>query len=104
MEINDNLGELMLEQLKLLRGDVGQTNERLDQTNESLDQLRQHTARGFLDTNTKLAALTGEIRELTDRVDHFLGLFGQEVRSLRETVQDHKQRLSRLEGSENPRT
>ena len=88
--MDDKIGNLMLEQLKLLRGDIGQTNERLD-------QLRKDMTKGFLETNTKLADLTGEVRELKNRFDHFVQFAGQEVRDLRETVADHERRLARIE-------
>jgi len=111
--MDDRIGSLMLEQLKLLRGDIGdlrgevsRTNEGLDQlrseTNERLDHLRQDTTRGFLETNTKLTELTGEVRELKDRFEHFVRFAGEEVRALRETVTNHERRLARLEGPEAP--
>ena len=102
--MDDRIGSLMLEQLKLLRGDISDLRGDVSQTNERLDQLRQDTTRGFMETNTKLAELTGEVRELKDRFEHFVEFSGQEVRALRETVTDHERRLSRIEGAEDAGT
>ena len=114
---DDEVGHLMLEQLKLLRGDITQLREETkgeikqlrEETKEELTQLRQDTTRGFMETNTKLADLTGEVQELKDEVrelrgrfEHFIEFSGGEVRRLHERVDAHEQRLSRLEGGQDP--
>jgi phage shock protein A len=81
------------------------TNERLERVENRVEHLEKRTTEGFLETNTKLAALTGKVSDLSDvvsdhgrRLDHTLtaGL-GSEVRSQRV-------RVDRLESGRRVRT
>jgi ABC-type transporter Mla subunit MlaD len=49
-----------------------QTNERLDKTIDRLDSLEKRTTKGFLDTNTRLAALTKAVAHQERRFEHLL--------------------------------
>ena len=107
--MTDEVAHLVIEQLKLLRGDVQglkseqrATNERLDETNQRLDGVIRTTNERFERVEERLdrvvegqirmaTALTAEIRHLGDRIDNvFLGPLGS-------TVRDHEERIQRLE-------
>ncbi|MGC4114429.1 MAG: hypothetical protein QM765_07420 [Myxococcales bacterium] len=52
---------------------------RIDETNRRLESLERRTTQGFIETNTKLADLTGRVDGLNERVDQMSG----EIRELR---------------------
>ena len=43
---------------------------RIDQTNQRLETLERRTTQGFIETNTKLADLTGRVDHVSERVDN----------------------------------
>ena len=97
--------DLVLQALHAIRAEQAKTNERLDKTNERLDKTVEHlghtvdrldrlerrVTEGFLETNTKLADLSGRfeasIKTLGDRLENLLtGQLGQDVRDLKNRV------------------
>ena len=84
---------------------LDKTIERLDHTVDRLDRLERRVTEGFIETNTKLADLSGQVDGLSGRLDSlsgrvesglaalgdrienvFTGQFGQDVRDLKERV------------------
>jgi hypothetical protein len=109
--MTDEVANLVVEQLKLLRGDVQQTNARLDEANRRLDdgfgrldervgRLEErvervearldHLAEGQIRMAT---AVTAAIDRLGDRIDNVL------VGAMGRTVRDHEERILKLEKS-----
>jgi hypothetical protein len=71
---------------------------RIDQTNTRLDILDRRVTQGFIDTNTKLADLTGEVRELRQRVDVMGDRFENFLTGeISESVRDLKSRMTTVE-------
>lgn len=68
---------------------LDQTNSRLDQTNSRLDRLEKRQVEAEIRVSTEVAALTGVVRDLRDTL--------LEDRHLRQTVDNHEQRIRALE-------
>lgn len=75
------------EELRHMHEAQNTTNQRLDRVEQGLDRVAKRTTEGFVETNTKLAALAHVVQEHDRRLDHLLtaGL-GSEVRELRARV------------------
>jgi hypothetical protein len=68
-------------------GRIDQTNGRVDQVVDRLDRLERRVTEGFIETNTKLADLSGRVEAsaaaLGERLENvFKGQLGQDVRDL----------------------
>ena len=84
--------ELTVEILKDIRTEIRQTNERLDKTNERLDGAVGRIdvlVEGQVRLATEVVAVASSIQQLTETL--------REDRALRATVDDHDQRIARLE-------
>jgi chromosome segregation ATPase len=68
---------------------LDQTNSRLDQTNSRLDRLERRQVDTEIRLSTDIVALTGAVHDLRDTL--------LEDRHLRQTVDDHEQRIRALE-------
>jgi hypothetical protein len=68
---------------------LDQTNSRLDQTNSRLDRLEKRQVEAEIRLSTEVVALTGVVRDLRDTL--------LEDRLLRQTVDNHEQRIRALE-------
>jgi hypothetical protein len=75
--------------LDQMNGRIDQTNERLDLTNGRLEQVAKRQVEAEIRLSTEVVALTGVVRELRDTL--------LEDRHLRQTVDNHEQRLRQLE-------
>ena len=82
-----------------LRADTNErfveTNERLDQTNERLERTNERldlVAERQLRTATEVVELTGEVRVMRQRFEHFVATEGDVIRDL-------KARMSRCENA-----
>jgi chromosome segregation ATPase len=104
-------------EVKGLRGDVAElraeiqktnarideTNARLDETNARLDRLDRRVTEGFLETNTKIAELSGRVVQLGDRLENvILGQMGQDVRDLKARMHVVEDKLASAAAHERP--
>jgi len=68
---------------------IDQTNTRLDQTNTRLDRLERRQVDAEIRLSTEVVGLTDVVRDLRDTL--------LEDRQLRQTVDNHEQRIRALE-------
>jgi len=74
------------DEIRTTRGDL---SDRIDQTNTRLDRLEKRQFEGEIRVSTEIVALTGVVRDLRDTL--------LEDRVLRQTVDNHEQRIRVLE-------
>jgi hypothetical protein len=72
-------------------GRIEHTNQRLDQTSERLEQAAKRQVEAEIRLSTEVVALTGVVRDLRDTL--------LEDRHLRQTVDNHEQRIRSLESA-----
>ena len=92
-DMNADSTSLTIEILKQIRDGVAETNRRLDQTNQRLDDTRKELLARQTETEirlaTELVAVVGAVHSLRAAI--------LEDRDLRQTVDDHEQRLRAIE-------
>ena len=90
-------------EVKELRAELVKTNARIDETNSRLDRLDRRVTEGFLETNTKIAELSGRVVELGDRLENvILGQMGQDVRDLKARMHVVEDKLASVAAHERP--
>jgi hypothetical protein len=83
--------EILIEIRDEIRATRTELSSRIDQTNERLEQVAKRQVETEIRLSTEVVALSGVVRDLRDTL--------LEDRHLRQTVDDHEQRIRSLESA-----